>query len=169
MSKHGAYDLTAEQLRQWLRYDLHTGLFTWLQMSGKRKPAGSVAGGLDDDGYVVIRLDKTLYRAHRLAWLYVTGDWPALDIDHQNGVVSDNCWVNLRLATNSQNQANRHVAIGRSGMKGVHWNEREGLWMAQIKINGKQHRLGYFSNPIEAREAYYTAAVVAFKEFARKV
>lgn len=169
MSKHGQYELTVEQLRAWLHYDLHTGLFTWLQMSGKRKPVGSVAGGLDADGYVVIRLDKVLYRAHRLAWLYVTGEWPLLDIDHWNGVVSDNRWTNLRLATYSQNQANRHVALGRSGMKGVHWDERKGKWMAQIKLAGKQHRLGYFDDPTDAREAYYAEAVKLFKEFARKV
>jgi hypothetical protein len=69
--------------------------------------AGDVAGGANNgDRYRRIRVDNQLYQAHRLAWLYMTGEWPSNGIDHINGHRADNRWANLREATQSQNMAN---------------------------------------------------------------
>ena len=100
-------DLTAERLREVLAYDAETGVFTWRDNRGSRAPAGSVAGNVSHQrGYRQIRVDYNRYLAHRLAWLYVYGEWPAAQIDHINGQTEDNRIVNLRPATQRQNCLN---------------------------------------------------------------
>ena len=85
--------ITEARLKERLHYDPDTGIFTWLKMSRQPKRLGSVAGGRCD-GYIQIYLDGLIYRAHRLAWLYMTGEWPVGYLDHKNGVRDDNRWCN---------------------------------------------------------------------------
>src|ERR1700674_1345685 len=94
----------AERLRAVLLYDPETGVFTRRINRGKWK-AGAQVGWLRPDGYIGIGLDYHEYLAHRLAWLYVTGEWP-IDVDHENTCRSDNRWDNLREASRSQNMRN---------------------------------------------------------------
>jgi hypothetical protein len=70
--------------------------------------AGSTAGSVKRNGYVAIKIDGVLYKAHRLAWYLGTGVWPApeIEIDHINRVKGDNRLCNLRLVTRIGNQAN---------------------------------------------------------------
>ena len=85
--------------------------------------------------------------AHRLAWLYVHGEWPAEEIDHLNRVRSDNRISNLRLATQAENKQNTSLRRdSTSGHKGVSWHKRDKKWVAEIKLHGKKHYLGYFNN-----------------------
>jgi|SRR5262249_13953776 len=88
--------VTAERLREVLSYDPETGTFTWRVSGGGRRTSG-VAGHHDRawKGYVCIAVDGRKYRAQRLAFLYMTGDWPPAQIDHINGDTSDNRWANL--------------------------------------------------------------------------
>lgn len=99
MAKPVRHPLTAAELAEWLSYDPVTGQFTWVQCASNRAPVGSVARCVDGKGYICIRLHGQLYRAHRLAWLAMTGTWPPDLIDHENRVPADNRWENLRLAT----------------------------------------------------------------------
>jgi hypothetical protein len=148
--------ITQERLKQLVAYDPDGGEFTWLVTVSNRAPAGRKAGGMSN-GYIVIRLDGVLYRAHRLAWLYVHGVWPEHDIDHINGRRSDNRLVNLRPATRAENLQNLRIAraYGSSGLLGAHrW---KGKWRAAIAANGIQHHLGTFETPQEAHEAYLRA------------
>jgi hypothetical protein len=100
--------LTAERLRELLHYDPDTGDFTW-RTARKRIPAGAIAGTVER-GFRRITIGGgrhgPRYSAHRLAWLYMTGAWPNGYLDHINRDPDDNRFANLRLATNSQNQAN---------------------------------------------------------------
>lgn len=107
------------------------------------------------NGYRVIRIDDALYLAHRLAWFYVTGNWPANQIDHINGVRDDNRFSNLREATNLQNAHNRKYNRNKSGFQGV--RKENSKWLAEIKINYKAVRLGLFNTPEEAHCAYLIA------------
>lgn len=151
-------DLTAERLRKALVYDSNTGVFTWNETRrGVRK--GSVAGYFPTGGHVTIRVDGVNYQAHRLAWLYVNGDWPKEHIDHINGIKSDNRIKNLRdvpSGINSQNMKRGHTD-SKSGMLGVSYKKELGKWVAQICCNGKQHYLGIYETPEIASEAYFKA------------
>lgn len=166
--------ITYEQLRELLHYDPDTGAFTWRKRDDERPCWNSRytkgrAGTINETtGYVVINTGKRLYRAHRLAWLYVHCRWPLLQIDHRNGDRTDNRINNLREASQAENNANASVrADNRCGLKGVRINPISGRYRARIKINGKAKHLGYFDSPQEAHSAYYAAAQEVFGEFAR--
>lgn len=161
--------ITSDELRQLLDYDPKTGIFTWRMSTGSRAVAGSKAGSRNGgrDGYIRIMVSKRVYLAHRLAWLHTHGEWPEDQIDHRNGARDDNRLSNLRLATNSQNGANkRRYANNRSGAKGVYWRGQRGKWTADIQVNGNRKNLGLFTTKEAAAEAYRQAAEAVFGEFA---
>jgi hypothetical protein len=160
--------LDRKRLLELLHYEPETGVFTRLVRTAQCMRVGDVAGRTDTWGYRQIGVDGRKHLAHRLAWLYVTGEWPAEQIDHVNGDRSDNRIVNLRLATGSQNQANmRKRGDNTSGYKGVAWNAKCRKWQAYIGVNGRRHHLGLFNDPAEAHAAYISAAQGHFGEYAR--
>lgn len=131
---------TQEQIKRALKYDPETGVFTWLISPSNRAKKGSVAGFMNDAGYWMIGIDNVRYRAHRLAWLYMTGEWPERKIDHENTIRSDNRWANIRLADDSQNVCNQALrADNTSGVKGVRFwkNETNEYVIARLAIYGK--------------------------------
>lgn len=153
----GKAALTAEMLRHYLRYDARAGIFTRSVQTTPAVRVGDIAGTVARNGYVQIQVAGGLHYAHRLAWLYVTGTFPAHQIDHINGDRSDNRWGNLRDATLSLNQQNRKRAKAgsKSGLLGV--SESFGKWEGRIFVDGKQIRLGRFDTPNEAHAAYVNA------------
>lgn len=157
--------LTAELLRSLLDYDAEAGVFRWRISRGSRR-AGAVAGNLRRDGYVGILVCGRLYTAHRLAWLWVTGEWP-IEVDHRDGDGSNNAWTNLRLATHAQNMSNtKKPRHNTSGFKGVHLR-RQGDFSASIQHKGKTIHLGLFPTAEAAHAAYCAAAERIHGEFAR--
>lgn len=148
--------LTAERLRELLHYDPLTGVFTWLKRRGFKAVVGSVAG-TEERGYIRIYLNGRNYRAHRLAVLYMTGEWPSHQVDHKYGIRHDNRWDELRRATNAENGQNQRRA--RSDNKccllGVY--ARGDKWRAQIRLGGKKRYLGLYKTPEQAHAAYLEA------------
>lgn len=120
--------ITREKLHHLLDYDPASGVFTRKVSKSSNAQVGQVAGSVDKRGYIVIRIDGELYKAHRLAHLYMTGEFPPDQIDHINRIKSDNRWKNLRLANGSQNQMNSTRNDNTSGKKGVHWHKQSGKW-----------------------------------------
>jgi hypothetical protein len=158
--------LTADRLRELLDYDPETGVFTrkasrtrYGTTSANRATAGKQAGGWHIEGYVAISVDNRRYLAHRLAWLHVHGAWPEADIDHLNGVRTDNRIANLRSVTRGVNLQNLRAAQrnSKSGFLGVSWDERKQAWMARIGVNRRTVHLGRFKTAEEAHEAYKNA------------
>lgn len=147
-------------IEDWYAYDPKTGKITYrrtIRAYGGFRYRGEEAG-TDKDGYVHIGFRGTIYRAHRLAWYFMTGDWLSSkqDMDHINGDRADNRWENLRLATRSQNMLNKNNALRHdnvSGYRGVSWREETGKWHARITIDGKIVLLGDFRNKEDAVEA----------------
>jgi hypothetical protein len=162
--------ITLDELRTFVRYDQDTGNFVWLvkRPGNNFSGVGKVAGRISNQGYVQVQINGRRYQGHRLAWLYVRGEWPSGEIDHINGCKADNRFVNLRSATRSQNQANNSVSLrNRSGRKGVGWNAKVGKWQVQIGVRGKIIYLGLFDDIDMASNVYAKAATSFFGEFAR--
>jgi hypothetical protein len=161
------FDISAERLRQLLHYDHETGIFTWKVSIKARTYPGKIAGCKDTYGYIKICIDQNQCRAHRLAWLYMTGEWPAHSIDHIDGDKSNNAWSNLRIAIHSDNISNQKLSAANTiGYKGIHLHS-SGKWRAQISAKKKKIHLGYFATKQDAHAAYCRAAGVLHGEFAR--
>ena len=141
--------ITAERLRGLMTYDPDTGVLAW-------SDTGAEAGyrGV----YRQVGIGGRLYYAHRLAWLYMTGEWPEADIDHANGDRLDNRWENIRAANRSENNQNLgQRSDNKSGFKGVWWNRANRNWSSQIQVRGKRYCLGNYPTAEQAYSAYLDA------------
>jgi len=161
--------LTQARLRKLLRYNPRTGTFTWLVRRNNYCQAGSVAGYIHR-GRRVIRIDERLYHASHLAVLWMTGElpppWPQRKVDHANRNSLDDRWSNLRIATCSQDQANKGATPGRKLPKGA-YKRPNGKYRAIIGVKRRLIHLGSFDTAAEAHAAYIKAAKKYYGEFAR--
>jgi len=167
LRKPSEIGLTHADLLQLVTYDPGTGVFNWRERPKFRRKNRAL--GCNDRGYIVIGIQGGHYLAHRLAWFYVTGEWPKHFIDHKDGDPSNNAYANLREATQSQNIANARKLKrgGTSKFKGVYWIKADRKWSAQIRVAGKLILLGRFNDEQAAHEAYMAAARKHFGDFAR--
>ena len=149
--------ITAEFLREWLDYDPTSGVFTWRKRPSPTAAEGSRAGTLMKIGYRQIKISRRKYPEHRLVWLWMTGRWPALQIDHKNGDPSDNRWENLRDVDQSTNLQNRFRAMknSKTGLLGV--VPQRGRFQAIIWVDGAHKYLGLFETAIQAHVVYMEA------------
>ena len=149
--------LTQSRLKELLHYSPETGDFTWLVQRGRVK-IGDIAGSLHWTGYRITQIAEKEYSAHRLAFFYMTGAWPADQVDHKNGVRHDNRWDNLRQATHAENHQNGAVrSNNKSGFMGVSWNVKRRKWQAHITFARRIKFLGRFTTPEDAYAAYLAA------------
>lgn len=159
--------LTSEGLRCLLDYNPATGIFKWIG-SRPKVTAGMVAGSIHAKGYRYIVVEGKSYRAGRLAWLYMNDIWPVDQIDHINGIRSDDRIDNLREATNSQNKMNTPIYRNNTvGSRGVGWHKKSQKYRARIQVNGKRMHLGQFDTVGDARLAYDYADKKYFGNFVR--
>lgn len=145
-------------LQQVLDYDPADGCFRWkVSRKNQYARAGSVAGYIDSGGYRIIEIKGKAYKAHRLVWFYMTGQWPKYNIDHINGEKHDNRFCNLRDATHSINMQNRRkpLPFNSTGFLGVRKNCRG--FLASITVYGKRRNLGTYKTPEEAHAVYLKA------------
>lgn len=145
-----------DELKNLLNYDPETGDITWLVPRGGGFGLGDKAGYLikgKKGGYLAILVKGARYRAHTLAWFYMTGEWvrKPLEVDHKDRNRSNNSWSNLRKATGAQNCTNTGLhGKNVSGVRGVSWDTRSGKWEARIRVNKKQYYLGQYTTVEEA-------------------
>lgn len=145
--------LTQDRLKQLLHYDENTGVFTRL-VSHRTDRIGKEPGALNTKGYVQIRIDGKLYVAHRLAWLYITGEFPCDQLDHIDGDKTNNAFHNLREVTNKQNQENVALQVNNtSGFRGVSYDKRYKKFRAYICHNWHNKTIGFFETALEASNA----------------
>jgi hypothetical protein len=149
--------ITQQELKQQLHYDPDTGVFTWLVSNAQCVKVVDIAGSYNSQGYRQIMINYKYYRAHRLAWLYMYGNFPIDQIDHINNKKDDNRIINLREANNSENGQNKIKAQSNNklGLLGVSKN-RTGF-QARIKLNNTIKCLGTYTTPEEAHEVYLEA------------
>lgn len=149
---------SAEYVREALHYDPETGLFTWRHRSDRERNwnsrwAGKPAGAFSN-GYIYIQIDgRSGFSAGRLAWLYMTGEWPPIEVDHRNLNRADNRWENLRLADVFQNNQNK-VAQSNNliGVRGISAHPTAGF-RVRLTVRKVHYDLGYFPTLEEAMEA----------------
>jgi hypothetical protein len=144
---------TVGKLREFLRYEPETGKLFWLERQNSDKWWNSFCAGkeafrsTDKHGYRSGHFLGRQYKAHRVVWALVHGEWPADEIDHINGNPGDNRISNLRVVTRAQNMKNiRRLAKNTSGVVGVSWDNINSNWRASIKVNGRCINLGRYKS-----------------------
>lgn len=136
--------VSAERIREVFDYDPLTGLFTAL-VSRSSREAGTVTSGSVSGEYLELVIDWVRIKAHIVAWIWMTGEWPKAQVDHRDLDKRNNRWENLREATKPQNSANTPLRSNNtSGSKGVSWDKYRGKWMVRIKVDGKYLGVGRF-------------------------
>ena len=146
--------ITQSELKEVLSYDEATGQFVWMKPNSRSVKVGDIAGCINKTGYVRLCVRDRRYLAHRLAWLYVHGEFPNVQIDHVNGVKSDNRIANLRLATAKQNAENRKLMnTNTTGHRGVYWVKKVSKWKVEVMHNSITYYLGMFDSLNQAIEA----------------
>lgn len=152
--------LTAERLRELVTYNPLTGGFTRIKdIYRNANPLGPIPANPAGNGYCYVSVDGRRHLAHRLAWLYSHGAWPAGDIDHINGNRTDNRLANLRAVSREVNNQNRRKTRcnNKCGLMGVSWHAHSRCWRARIMIRGREISVGHYGTKEEAHAAYLEA------------
>jgi hypothetical protein len=160
--------LDVSVLYKHVEYNPETGIFTRVFSNHPKIKIGDVAGTKSKEGYVSLRIETVVYKAHRLAWLYMTGEMPTKLIDHINGDPSDNRWCNLRQASNKENCNNQKIrSTNNTGYKGVMRTKDGSAFCMQICHNGRYTIEYPFSTAEEAAIRYNELALSYYGDFAR--
>lgn len=154
-----------EELQKLLTYDRKTGFLFWKkrpqEMFSARKYwliwntrfSGKRAFNVQHhNGYLYGCILGWHYLTHRLVWQLVHGKLPD-EIDHINGIRTDNRLVNLRSVTRKENCKNQgRDKRNTSGVTGVCWDFRNAKWLVRI---GHKHfgRFESFQDAVAARKA----------------
>ena len=165
-------------LKSLLIYDPETGEFTWrIRLDARPQWNGRYAGKKagfawrpkgSNVTYWSVRIFDWPFLGHRLAWLYMTGEWPVAEVDPRDLDGTNNRWSNLRPATKAQNGANRgKPKTNTSGLKGASWCKGAGRWRATIHRGGRQIWLGYHDTAEDAHAAHVAKAKETSGEYAR--
>lgn len=162
MRKHELPDI--EHLRQRLRYEPETGKLFWLAHESQRPQwssrfAGTIAfNSLSENGYLKGVVNNITLKAHRVAYAIYHGIWPNDDVDHINGIRTDNRINNLRVVSRTENMRNaKRYKCNKTGVTGVYWNKALQKYEAKIQVNKKQIFLGVFRTKELAAQARLNA------------
>jgi hypothetical protein len=157
--------LPIEQLQRLFRYDPDTGHLHWVAIGKgriKKKPAGTIVKA----GYIGVMIDGKRHYVHRIAWALHHGKHPDDQLDHINGIKTDNRICNLREATNTQNGKNIKLkSNNKTGHPGVHF--KANAWAVSIKVNHRQIYLGRYKEKQQAIDARSNAEKLYYGEWTR--
>lgn len=161
---------TAEEIKRLLDYNAQTGALTWRPRDNAQwnaRFAGATAGTTTPAGYRHVSIHDKMYPVAHVAWVWMTGAWPAAQIDHADRDPSNNRFKNLREASSPLNCANQGVrASNKLGVKGVHYDATRKKYRAQIQFDRRKKHLGWFATKEAAAKAYRRAAIILNDDFA---
>lgn len=152
--------MNIEKIKSIFQYDQYTGNLYWKIRPSQRVKAGDLAGGkANSEGYLTVKFNGRAFLSHRVCWACHYGSWPSSQIDHINGVKTDNRIENLRIATFRLNRENLRTAMrtNKTGLLGVTPHRKTGRFEAQIQVSGKKKSLGIFNTAEDAHSAYVSA------------
>lgn len=133
-------DIDQKTIKSIISYDPDSGKFSWISDALQGKRFGCI-----HKGYLTVKISNKPFFAHRLAFLYMTGQFPPDSVDHIDGDTTNNRWENLRPVDRAENGKNMKVgARNKSGVMGVFWRNESSNWRAYIKVGRKQLHLGTF-------------------------
>lgn len=164
-------DLTQEIVKEWLTYDPESGVFTLNKKTHSRdntRDLNTPLGYKDGRGYIHFSFLGKKYKAHRLAWFYVFGKWPAVNIDHINGIRHDNRICNLREATALENSFNRHTCNSKTGHRGVYESKNKNNKVVGYIAQYDKTHLGYFRTIEQAADVVNKLLLEKGGEYARQ-
>ncbi len=157
--------LTQEYLRSQILYKPETGEFWWIA-SRKGRDMTRQAGTISNFGYRIIMLNGHRHVASRLAWFYMTGNWPAEECDHINRNRADDRWANLREASRSENARNTQLRSDNTyGHRGICWDSQKLKWKVQISVKGEKRIVKHFHDFNSAVNFYQETAERLFGKF----
>jgi len=146
-------ELTQAYLKSIIYYDPETGSFEWIVPPHGRHKSRQMAGGMVG-GYLNIKVNTKRYPAHRLAFLYMDGAFPECQVDHINGLRTDNRWNNLRSVSVSDNAKNKRLQKNnKSGVTGVFRESGRKKWVSKIVVDKRHIKIGSYMEFHEAVEA----------------
>jgi hypothetical protein len=159
--------MTREMLTALFEY--RDGALYWKSDRGSNKVLNRRAGSPNGEGYIQVKIDGVLYKAHRLIWIIHNGAVPdGYVLDHINGSTSDNRIENLRIATRQQNNCNSRTRVDNSsGVKGVSWHKPSAKWIAQIQHAKRKIHVGLFDSLDAAAQAVYLKRLEIHDTFSR--
>tara|TARA_R100001463_G_scaffold36711_3_gene79124 strand:+ start:1124 stop:1639 length:516 start_codon:yes stop_codon:yes gene_type:complete len=135
-------------------------------MSLKHGKTRIMADRISNRGYIHVILYKNKrtksFLVARLVAQHFLPDWDkSLQVDHINGVRTENHVDNLRMVTCTQNlKSYKKKKRGTtSKFRGVCWVKDRKKWRAPIMVDGKRKCLGYFDDEEEAARAWDAAAI----------
>ena len=140
-------------LREKISYDRLTGEFRWVdhEPTRNKKPFG----GINFYGYKRVFIKKKQYLLHRVAWFLSFGEYPEKEIDHINGIRTDNRLSNLRLSTRSENMRNTSRG-NKNGFVGITKLKTCNRWLVSINTKKRTKRyVGSFECEFKAAMAYH--------------
>ena len=148
--------MTTEAIKRMLRYSTESGEFWWTS-DAPTKVRGKRVEYKDKHGYICLKLDGRMYKAHRIAWLFQYGYWPTQHIDHINGNKADNRICNLRDVSPNINAQNRRRALSTNSVGFLGVSRNGSGWRAEIRVAGKKINLGTYPLPDQAHAIYVAA------------
>lgn len=110
-------------------------------------------------GRYIVYINSESYRLSRVIYAWHFSDPGNLQIDHINGNKKDDRIENLRVATNSQNNAAKCNSKG-------YFKNKNGKWVVDIMKDGKHNRLGTFANEKLAADLAFKLKIILFGDFA---
>lgn len=158
--------LTQDRLKYLIHYDPETGVMTRRVSTSNCVKVGDIIKGKSVRGYRRAMVDGIRYKAHDLAWLYMTGRFPEHIVDHIDCNPDNMRWTNLREATQQQNCFNRSASRNNtSGFKGVKWHKSSQRWEGWVGFNHGRVFAGSFSSKDHAARAVMSLRERLYGEF----